>query len=40
MSEEKVHFAGIIEHITDLIDLSPIQLRIQVETAELRNEKL
>ena len=40
MGEEKVNFAGIVEYITDLIDLRPIQLRVQVETAELGNEKL
>ena len=28
MSEEKVHFAGIIKHVTDLVNLSPVKLRV------------
>ena len=40
MSEEKVNFASVIKYVTNLVDLSLIELWIQVEAAELRDEKL
>ena len=40
MREEKVHLAGIIENITNLLNLGSIKLRVQVEAAQLGNEEL
>ena len=40
MCEEKVHFARVIKYVTNLVNLSLIELWIQVEAAELRDEKL
>ena len=40
MCEEKVHFASVIKYVADLVNLSLIELWIQVEATELRDEKL
>ena len=40
MCEEKVDFARVIKYVTNLVDLSLIELWIQVEATELRDEKL
>ena len=40
MREEKVHFAGIIKNVTDLLNLGSIKFGVQVEAAQLGNEEL